>query len=144
VLANAEGFRVAELPVKHNPRTWGTSKYGWSRLVKGFLDLLTVVFLTKYRYRPLHLFGIPGVLAIFIGMLLGLYLSFERFVLDDTIGTRPLLSLTVMLIIMGTQFFGLGLLGEYLAADNQSDRGANLGVVRETIGVELAPVQAVL
>jgi glycosyltransferase involved in cell wall biosynthesis len=144
VLANAEGFRVAELPVKHNPRTWGTSKYGWSRLVKGFLDLLTVVFLTKYRYRPLHLFGIPGVLAIFVGMLLGLYLSFERFVLDDTIGTRPLLSLTVMLIIMGTQFFGLGLLGEYLAADNQSDRGANLGVVRETIGVELAPVQAVL
>jgi len=144
VLANAEGFRVAELPVKHNPRVWGTSKYGWSRLVKGFLDLMTVVFLTKYRYRPLHLFGIPGLLAIFVGLLLGLYLSFERFVLDDTIGTRPLLSLTVMLIIMGTQFFGLGLLGEYLAADNQSDRRTNLGSVRETIGIDLGPVQPTL
>jgi glycosyltransferase involved in cell wall biosynthesis len=144
VLANAEGFLVAELPVKHNPRTWGTSKYGWSRLVKGFLDLLTVVFLTKYRYRPLHLFGIPGLFAIFIGVLLGLYLSFERFVLDDTIGTRPLLSLTVMLIMVGTQFFGLGLLGEYLAADNQSDRRTNLGSVRETIGIELTPARAAL
>lgn len=143
VLANAEGFMVAELPVKHNPRTWGSSKYGWSRLVKGFLDLMTVVFLTRYRYRPLHLFGIPGVLAIILGLLLGVYLSFERLVMDDQIGTRPLLSLTVLLLVMGTQFFGLGLLGEYLAADNQSDRGANLGSVRETIGVELAPKIAV-
>lgn len=144
VLANAEGFRVAELPVKHNPRTWGSSKYGWSRLVKGFLDLLTVVFLTRYRYRPLHLFGIPGVLAIFLGFLLGLYLSFERLVMDDQIGTRPLLFLTVLLLVMGTQFFGLGLLGEYLAADNQSDRGASLGSVRETIGVEIAPQNVLL
>lgn len=142
VLANAEGFRVAELPVKHNPRVWGTSKYGWSRLVKGFLDLLTVVFLTRYRYRPLHLFGIPGLLAICVGIVLGLYLSFERLILDAAIGTRPLLMLTVLLMIMGTQFFGLGLLGEYLAADNQSDRGANLGSVRETIGVELASLES--
>jgi glycosyltransferase involved in cell wall biosynthesis len=143
VLANAEGFKVAELPVKHNPRTWGSSKYGWSRLIKGFLDLMTVVFLTRYRYRPLHLFGIPGVLAIILGLLLGVYLSFERLVMDDQIGTRPLLSLTVLLLVMGTQFFGLGLLGEYLAADNQSDRGANLGSVRDTIGVELAAKTAV-
>lgn len=144
VLANAEGFRVAELPVKHNPRTWGSSKYGWSRLVKGFLDLMTVVFLTRYRYRPLHLFGIPGVLAIILGLLLGVYLSFERLVMNDTIGTRPLLSLTVLLLIMGTQFFGLGLLGEYLAADKQSDRGANLGSVRDTISIELTSRPTVL
>jgi glycosyltransferase involved in cell wall biosynthesis len=144
VLANAEGFKVAELPVKHNPRTWGSSKYGWSRLVKGFLDLMTVVFLTRYRYRPLDLFGIPGVLAIILGLLLGVYLSFERLVMNDTIGTRPLLSLTVLLLIMGTQFFGLGLLGEYLAADKQSDRGANLGSVRDTISVELTSRTTVL
>lgn len=144
VLANAEGFKVAELPVKHNPRTWGTSKYGWSRLLKGFLDLLTVVFLTRYRYRPLHLFGIPGVLAIALGGLLGLYLSFDRLVLGNPIGTRPLLMLAVLLMIMGTQFFGLGLLGEYLAADNQDDRGSNLDVVRETIGVDLAAARAEL
>jgi glycosyltransferase involved in cell wall biosynthesis len=144
VLANAEGFKVAELPVKHNPRTWGESKYGWSRLLKGFLDLLTVVFLTRYRYRPLHLFGIPGVLAIMLGVLLGLYLSFDRLVLGNAIGTRPLLMLAVLLMIMGTQFFGLGLLGEYLAADNQDDRGSNLDVVRDTIGVDLAAARAEL
>lgn len=142
VLANAEGFKVAELPVKHNPRTWGSSKYGWSRLLKGFLDLLTVVFLTRYRYRPLHLFGIPGVLAILLGGVLGLYLSFDRLVLGNPIGTRPLLMLAVLLMILGTQFFGLGLLGEYLAADKQDDRASNLDVVRDTIGVDLAAARA--
>lgn len=137
VLANAEGFQVAELPVKHNPRVWGTSKYGWSRLVKGFLDLLTVVFLTNYRQRPMHLFGIPGIISIILGVLLGVYLSIERLVLDEQIGTRPLLWLTVLLIMVGTQFFGLGLLGEFLAHDNQRDRGTNLVSVREAIGIDL-------
>ena len=144
VLANAEGFKVAELPVKHNPRMWGESKYGWSRLLKGFLDLLTVVFLTRYRYRPLHLFGIPGILAIMLGGFLGLYLSFDRLVLGHAIGTRPLLMLAVLLMILGAQFFGLGLLGEYLAADNQDERGSNLDVVRETISVDLAAARAEL
>ena len=60
VLAHAEGFRVGELAVRHHPRRWGTSKYGWSRLVKGFLDLLTVTFLTEYRQRPMHVLGVPG------------------------------------------------------------------------------------
>ncbi len=142
VLANAEGFKVAELPVKHNPRTWGESKYGWSRLIKGFLDLLTVVFLTRYRYRPLHLFGIPGVLAIMLGVIIGLYLSFDRLILGNAIGTRPLLMLAVLLTILGAQFFGLGLLGEYLAADNQDERGSNLDVVRETISVDLTAARA--
>jgi len=63
VLANAEGFRIAEIPVKHHARKWGSSKYGWSRLTKGFLDLLTVIFLTQYRQRPMHLFGLPGLLS---------------------------------------------------------------------------------
>ena len=138
VLANAEGFQVAELPVKHNPRVWGTSKYGWSRLIKGFLDLLTVVFLTNYRQRPMHLFGIPGIISIILGVLLGVYLSIERLVLDEQIGTRPLLWLTVLLIMVGTQFFGLGLLGEFLAHDNQRDRGTNLVSVREAVGIDLA------
>src|SRR5680860_1924567 len=61
VLASAEGYRVAEIPVRHHARQWGSSKYGWSRLTKGFLDLITVVFLTQYRQRPMHLFGLPGL-----------------------------------------------------------------------------------
>ena len=88
----------------------------------------------------MHLFGIPGIVTIFLGMLLGVYLSIERLVLDQQIGTRPLLWLTVLLIMVGTQFFGLGLLGEFLAHDNQSDRRTNLVSVREAIGIELSDV----
>lgn len=136
VLANAEGFRVAELPVKHHARKWGHSKYGWSRLIKGFLDLMTVTFLTNYRQRPMHLFGVPGLIAIFVGVCLGLFLTVEKFANDQRIGTRPLLMLAVLLIVIGTQFFGLGLLGEFLAHDANSPRREPVSVVREGIGLD--------
>jgi glycosyltransferase involved in cell wall biosynthesis len=136
VLANAEGFRIAELPVKHHARKWGQSKYGWSRLVKGFLDLLTVVFLTKYRQRPMHLFGIPGIIAIILGVFIGLFLTFEKFAHDERIGTRPLLMLAVLLIVIGTQFFGLGLLGEFLAHGSNSRPEKSFSSVREVIGLD--------
>jgi glycosyltransferase involved in cell wall biosynthesis len=115
VLAHAEGFRIGELPVRHHPRRWGRSKYGWSRLVKGFLDLLTVTFLTEYRQRPMHLLGLPGLLALALGVLLGLWLTAEKFLTGAAIGNRPLLLLAVLLVVIGAQFFGLGLLGELLA-----------------------------
>jgi len=115
VLAHAEGFRIGELPVQHHPRQWGKSKYGWSRLVKGFLDLLTVTFLTQYRQRPMHLLGLPGLIALALGVLIGLFLTLEKVIAGATIGTRPLLLLAVLLVMLGTQFFGLGLLGELLA-----------------------------
>jgi len=136
VLANAEGFRVAELPVKHHARKWGRSKYGWSRLIKGFLDLMTVTFLTNYRQRPMHLFGVPGLVAILVGVCLGLFLTFEKFANDQRIGTRPLLMLAVLLIVIGTQFFGLGLLGEFLAHDSNAPRREPTSVVREAIGID--------
>lgn len=115
VLAHAEGFTIGELPVTHHARRWGKSKYGWSRLVKGFLDLLTVKFLTEYRQRPMHVLGLPGIVAMSLGVLLGLWLVIERFITGAAIGTRPLLSVAVLLVVIGTQFFGLGLLGELLA-----------------------------
>ncbi|MDQ3696251.1 MAG: glycosyltransferase family 2 protein [Chloroflexota bacterium] len=114
VLAHAEGFTIGELPVRHHARRWGTSKYGWSRLVKGFLDLVTVKFLTEYRQRPMHLLGLPGIVAMGLGVLTGLWLVIERFLTGAPIGTRPLLSLAVLLVVIGAQFFGLGLLGELL------------------------------
>jgi glycosyltransferase involved in cell wall biosynthesis len=135
VLADAEGFRIAELPVKHHARKWGKSKYGWSRLVKGFLDLLTVTFLTNYRQRPMHLFGIPGLLALFLGVLVGVFLSVERLVYDQRIGTRPLLMLSVLLVVIGTQFFALGLLGEFLAHSLNARGRERLAVVRDTLGL---------
>jgi len=135
VLANAEGFRIAELPVNHRPRTWGSSKYGWSRLPKGFLDLLTVTFLTQYRQRPMHMLGLPGLIALVVGVLIGLWLTVDKLVFGAAIGGRPLLLLSVLLVLIGAQFFGLGLLGELLA------HGANTPVrptrvpLRDAVGV---------
>lgn len=135
VLAAAEGFRVTELPVKHHARAWGRSKYGLRRLFKGFLDLITVFFLTNYRQRPMHLFGIPGILSITLGVLLGLKLSWDRLVADEQIGTRPLLLLAVLLIVVGVQFFGLGLLGEYLVQESHRPRTEPARFVRRMLGI---------
>lgn len=135
VLASAEGFRIAELPVKHHARAWGKSKYGLKRLVKGFLDLLTVFFLTNYRQRPMHLFGIPGITSIALGVLMGLTLSWDRLVNDEQIGTRPLLLLSVLLIVVGVQFFGLGLLGEFLVQESHRPKPEPARYLRRALGV---------
>ncbi len=139
VLANAEGFRIGELPVKHHPRKWGSSKYGWSRLTKGFLDLLTVIFLTQYRQRPMHLFGLPGLVSMALGVLLGLWLTFERVVLDHPIGTRPALLLAVLLVVIGAQFFGLGLLGEFQAHRSNAPTIAQRLPLSATVGIATRP-----
>ena len=139
VLASAEGYRIGELPVKHHARQWGSSKYGWSRLTKGFLDLLTVVFLTQYRQRPMHLFGLPGMVFMVIGVVIGLWLTFEKFALDHAIGTRPLLLLAVLLIVVGTQFFGLGLLGEYQSYGSNAPQPDRPMALSQTIGLSARP-----
>ncbi len=148
VLAHAQGFRIGEIPVKHHARKWGQSKYGWSRLVKGFLDLLTVVFLTQYRQRPMHLFGLPGLMALGLGVVIGLWLSADKLFTGAQIGTRPLLLLAVLLVVLGAQFFGLGLLGEYLAHSSAAPQAVHelQPLVRETMGfapVPTAPLIAV-
>ena len=135
VLANAEGFRIGELPVTHHPRRWGRSKYGWSRLPKGFLDLLTVTFITKYRQRPMHMLGVPGLVTMALGVLIGLWLTAEKVLTGAAIGTRPLLLLAVLLVVIGAQFFGFGLLGELLAhGAHEPDEAARLAPLRETLG----------
>lgn len=135
VLASAEGFRIAELPVKHHPRSWGKSKYGLKRLFKGFLDLITVFFLTNYRQRPMHLFGVPGIISVALGVLMGLKLSWDRLANDETIGTRPLLLLSVLLIVVGVQFFGLGLLGEFLVQESHRPQPEPARFLRRTLGI---------
>jgi glycosyltransferase involved in cell wall biosynthesis len=139
VLANAEGFRVGELPVRHHPRRWGTSKYGWSRLIKGFLDLLTVTFLTEYRQRPMHVLGVPGVVALVTGGLIGLWLTGEKILTGASIGNRPLLLLAVLLVLVGVQFFGLGLLGELLVhGEHGHESASRRAPVRQSVGLENA------
>jgi len=139
VLASAEGFRIGELPVKHHARKWGSSKYGWSRLTKGFLDLLTVIFLTQYRQRPMHLFGLPGLVSMALGVLLGLWLTFDKVALGNAIGTRPALLLAVLLVVIGAQFFGLGLLGEFQAHRSNAPSATQRLPLSATVGIASRP-----
>ena len=117
-LAHWKGFSVDELVVLHHPRLHGKSKYGISRLSKGFFDLLTVKFLSTYTRRPLHFFGPVGALTSLLGLVFGAYL-FWLWITGQGIGNRPLLFLSVLLIVVGVQFVSLGLLGEMVANNNQ-------------------------
>ncbi|MCX2727439.1 glycosyltransferase family 2 protein [Thermomicrobium sp. 4228-Ro] len=113
ILAHARGFRVVELPVAHRPRRYGRSKYGPTRFARGLFDLLTVLFLIQYSPRPLHLFGWFGLAALGIGTTINAYLSVQWF-LGHPIGHRPLLTLGVLLMTIGAQFFLTGLLAELI------------------------------
>jgi dolichol-phosphate mannosyltransferase len=118
VLAHYRGFRIAELPVNHRPREHGRSRYGVERYVRGFLDLLTVSFIGRYRHRPLHLFGGLGLILGFIGSAILVYLTVVK-ALGHAIGQRPLLLLGVLLVVIGMQFFSLGLISEMITSHHE-------------------------
>ena len=118
VLAHYRGYRVAELPVNHRPRTHGRSRYGVERYVRGFLDLLTVSFMGRYRHRPLHLFGGLGLLLGAAGTAILVYLTVLK-ATGEAIGHRPLLTLGVLLVVVGLQFFSLGLISELITSHHE-------------------------
>ena len=113
VLAANEGFRVRELAVNHRPRSFGSSKYGLERYVRGFLDLLTILFVGRFRQRPMHLFGGAGMLLIAAGVVICAYLAVLRLA-GEGIGNRPLLLLGVLMIVVGVQLFTIGLVSEMI------------------------------
>lgn len=115
VLVAANGFSVTEIPVHHRKRHSGKSKYGPIRFIHGALDLATVLFITKFKKRPLHLFGYLGIFFFSLGFLIALYLSFMRLVYGQPIGDRPLLLLAVLMIIVGVQVWITGLISEHIA-----------------------------
>ena len=118
VLAHYRGFRIAELPVNHRPREHGRSRYGVERYLRGFLDLLTVSFIGRYRHRPLHLFGGLGLMLGFFGTAILVYLTVLK-ALGHAIGQRPLLMLGVLLVVIGLQFFSLGLISEMITSHHE-------------------------
>jgi glycosyltransferase involved in cell wall biosynthesis len=122
VLADWQGFSVGEAIVKHHPRRYGKTKYGISRFFKGFVDLITVVFTPRYIKRPMHLFGFIGALSFFLGICVNIYLSYEWYFHNKALSNRPMLLLGVLLIIVGIQFFAVGLLGEILVHNFQDDK----------------------
>lgn len=122
VLLHWQGFRVGEMVVEHHPRQFGVSKYGVERMAKGFFDLLTVLLNTRYRTRPLHLFGFTGLLFGLLGFFILSYLTIIWCLGMGPIGSRPLLFLGVLLVIFGGQLISTGLLGELINRGQQSDR----------------------
>lgn len=134
VLAAWRGFRIAEIPVKHHARQFGKSKFGIERYARGFLDLLTVLFLSRYEGRPLHLFGGIGLIFISIGMAIEFYFVVLWFS-GVGIGQRPLFFLGILLIIAGLQSFFFGLLGDMLASS--AENSAQFSVTKHNSGDDL-------
>ena len=116
VLAHARGFRIGEIVVNHRPRRFGRSKYGVGRLVKGFLDLMTVRFLTRFRASPLHILGSLGLVLLLLGSIGLIYLAVDWF--REPIGGRPLLIYSAVLLGVGVQLLSLGVLAELVTAYN--------------------------
>ncbi len=118
-----QGFRVCEVPVKHHARKYGSSRYGLERILRGFFDLLSVMFLTRYSRKPMHLFGLIGLFLAGVGFATEGYLTVLWF-LGHKIGDRPLLLLGALEIILGIQFFSMGFIGEFLTYQNQKSLDA--------------------
>ena len=114
LLAHLEGGQIKQVPVKHHARHAGVSKYGLERVFKVVADMMLLLFIRKYFQRPIHLFGIIGVLMIILGTVINMYLLILKFGLGEDIGTRPLLVFGMMLILAGIQLFTIGIVMELL------------------------------
>jgi len=112
VIVGNQGYKIAEIPVHHRKRKFGKSKYGPIRFLNGFLDLLTVMILTKYFRRPAHFFGGLGFVALLIGFIIGLYIVYLKLTFGDIQGRTPLFIAGILLIMVGVQLVSLGLIGE--------------------------------
>lgn len=122
VMARWRGFAVSEVKVRHHPRQFGASKFGAKRFLRGFLDLLTVLFLTTYIRTPLRLFGPLGMLSFSIGFLIDLWVVLNRVVTGDPISRHPILFLGIVLMIVGVQFVLTGLQSEMIRHFNYNPR----------------------
>jgi glycosyltransferase involved in cell wall biosynthesis len=137
-LAAEVGARVVELPVHHRPRTAGRSKYGLSRTLRVMLDLLTVKFLSGYATRPIHLFGLLGLVCALAGLGLVGVLGFQRIVFGVPLANRPIVLLGILMVVVGVQFVSIGLLGEMLVRTYHESQTKPVYRVREII----EPVEA--
>lgn len=127
------GARMAEVPVNHRPRRFGKSKYGLGRTFRVILDLITVRFLQGYSTRPIQIFGKWGLILGLLGFLLGLWLTFEKLALGHSIGNRPALVLSLLLMLMGVQLVSIGLLGEITIRTYYEGQGKPIYHVREIV-----------
>ncbi len=133
-IASWVGAEITEVETRHNPRRFGTSKYGIARTLRVVLDLITVKFLQSFSTRPIHAFGPAGLALGGVGFLISLYLTYVKLFLGEEIGGRPLLLLGILLIILGFQCVILGLLGEMLARIYHESQEKPIYVVKKVLG----------
>lgn len=133
-VASWYGVRIAEVETTHYPRLRGKSKYGISRTMKVVLDLITVKFLQSFSTKPLQFFGPIGLLSGALGFFISLYLSIDKLLSGKDIGGRPLLLLGALLIIVGIQFIGMGLLGEMMVRVYHETQKKPIYVIKKVIG----------
>ncbi len=127
MLAKKEGFgRIGEKIVKHHPRKYGKTKFGLSRFINGFLDLITILFVQRYLQKPMHFFGTLGMLLLLAGTVINGYLAYIKLILDKGIGDRPLLFLGILLMVLGIQFLSTGLLGELINKNHVERQKPNI------------------
>ncbi|MEA5570611.1 glycosyltransferase family 2 protein [Calothrix sp. UHCC 0171] len=132
-LAYIEGARITEMPVRHHARRFGSSKYGLSRTFRVMMDLLTIAFMKKFLTRPMHVFGLLGLVSMTSGGAIGVYLTIVKLALNEDIGNRPLLILAVLLVVTGVQLFCFGLLAELLMRTYHESQGRPIYRIREVI-----------
>ena len=132
-LAYIEGARITEIPVRHHARRFGRSKYGIWRTFRVLMDLLTILFMKKFLTRPMHVFGLLGLISMVSGTAIGIYLTFVKLALGEMIGNRPLLILAVLLLVTGVQLFCFGLLAELLMRTYHESQGRPIYRVREVV-----------
>ena len=133
-LAYIEGARIAEVPVRHHPRRFGQSKYGLGRTIRVVMDLLTVYFMKKFLTRPMHVFGLGGVISLALGIAMSSYLTIIKLFFERDIGDRPLLILAVLLIITGVNLFCFGLVTELLMRTYHESQRRPIYRIRDVIG----------
>ncbi len=137
-LASPVGIRVAEVPVNDRRRKYGKSKYGIGRTFRVILDLISVLFLLNYFQRPIHIFGSTGLLMSGAGIAIGIYLALVKFITGADIGDRPLLLMSVLLIIVGVQMLSIGLVAEMLMRTYYESQGATAYFVRKELPADAA------
>lgn len=134
VIAKHAGFkRIGEKVVQHKARKYGVSKFGWERFINGFLDLLSIQFMTRFNKKPMHFFGLYGTLMFLLGFFITVYLIVSKFFFDGSIVNRPAFYIALTTMILGTQFFLTGFIAE-LIARSAADR--NQYLIETKLGLE--------
>ncbi|MFQ5436395.1 MAG: glycosyltransferase family 2 protein, partial [Anaerolineae bacterium] len=133
-IASWYGVTVAEVPVNYRSRRFGSSKYGAGRILRVLLDLMTVRFLLSYATRPIHIFGLWGLISSLAGILIGVYLTYAKFMYHIDLADRPLLLLAILLVMIGIQLITMGLIGELVVRTYHEAQNKPIYTVREELG----------